>query len=183
MTVDKAGKQCGRHASTSKRERQRVPGFPLHKSRKRAFLLAGDVTWQTNFLGPFLLTELLARLRSKEQSEPVRPGEAIAHVLRICCIARAALCMLCVKLHKACCSCGLTIGLNSTAGDRVVQVSSRLEKRSELNAEMLESIGRGEAGGEAGVLLRFLLLLGAMEVGDHAYADSKRALMLWTGMS
>ncbi|CAE7216714.1 unnamed protein product [Symbiodinium sp. CCMP2592] len=75
----------------------------------------GDATWQTNFLGPFLLTELLARLRSKEQSEPVR----------------------------------------------VVQVSSRLEKRSQLNAELLEGIGGGE-------------------VGDHAYADSKRALMLWT---
>ncbi|CAE7945234.1 RDH14 [Symbiodinium sp. KB8] len=44
---------------------------------------------------------------------------------------------------------------------RVVQVSSRLEKWSQLNAELLEGIGRGE-------------------VGDHAYADSKRALMLWT---
>eukprot|EP00439_Symbiodinium_sp_Y106_P059883 s5111_g8.t2 len=44
---------------------------------------------------------------------------------------------------------------------KVVQVSSRLEKRSQLNAELLEGIGRGE-------------------VGDHAYADSKRALMLWT---
>ena len=28
---------------------------------------------------------------------------------------------------------------------RVVHVSSRLEKRSELNAELLESIGKGEA--------------------------------------
>ena len=31
-----------------------------------------DCTWQTNFLGPFLLTELLARLRQKHQHSPVR---------------------------------------------------------------------------------------------------------------
>lgn len=31
-----------------------------------------DGTWQTNFLGPFLLTELLGRLRQKQQHSPVR---------------------------------------------------------------------------------------------------------------
>lgn len=77
-----------------------------------------DCTWQTNFLGPFLLTELLARLRQKHQHSPVR----------------------------------------------VVHVSSRLEKRSELNAELLESIGKGEVP------------------ETSAYSDSKRALMLWTSV-
>mmetsp|Transcript_55510 Transcript_55510/g.180042 ORF Transcript_55510/g.180042 Transcript_55510/m.180042 type:complete len:364 (-) Transcript_55510:132-1223(-) len=46
---------------------------------------------------------------------------------------------------------------------RIVQVSSRLERRSELSEELLERVSRGE-------------------VGEHAYADSKRALMLWTSV-
>ncbi|CAK9022935.1 unnamed protein product [Durusdinium trenchii] len=77
----------------------------------------GDSTWQTNFLGPFLLTELLARLRQKQQPSPVR----------------------------------------------VVHVSSRLEKRSQLDHHLLDAVTRGE-------------------VGENPYADSKRGLMLWTGI-
>eukprot|EP00933_Yihiella_yeosuensis_P015988 TRINITY_DN13798_c0_g1_i1.p1 TRINITY_DN13798_c0_g1~~TRINITY_DN13798_c0_g1_i1.p1 ORF type:complete len:349 (+),score=81.01 TRINITY_DN13798_c0_g1_i1:178-1224(+) len=78
-----------------------------------------DPTWQTNFLGPFLLTELLARLRATDNSSK-RPV-------------------------------------------RVVQVSSRLERRSELDDALLEAVGQGQ-------------------VGSHAYSDSKRALMLWTSV-
>ncbi|CAJ1342540.1 unnamed protein product, partial [Effrenium voratum] len=77
----------------------------------------GDATWQTNFLGPFLLTELLNRFRKEQHRDPVR----------------------------------------------VVHVSSRLEKRSTLDFELLESVAKGE-------------------VGENAYADSKRALMLWTSV-
>jgi len=44
---------------------------------------------------------------------------------------------------------------------RVVQVSSRLEKRSQLSEEMLQNVLQGNPG-------------------EHAYSDSKRALMLWT---
>ena len=32
----------------------------------------GDATWQTNFLGPFLLTELLNRFRKEQHRDPVR---------------------------------------------------------------------------------------------------------------
>lgn len=46
---------------------------------------------------------------------------------------------------------------------RVVHVSSRLERRSQLTAETLQSVDRGQAG-------------------QSAYADSKRALMLWTSV-
>lgn len=77
-----------------------------------------DATWQTNFLGPFLLTELLGRLRCL-------PGESGAQPVR------------------------------------VVQVSSRLERRSELDADKLEAAAKGEAS------------------RDTTYADSKRAMMLW----
>lgn len=75
-----------------------------------------DKTWQTNFLGPFLLTELLALRRNVRQA-PLR----------------------------------------------VVQVSSRLEKRSKLDFDLLEAVGKGQAG-------------------EHAYADSKRAMMFWTSV-
>ena len=57
-----------------------------------------DGTWQTNFLGPFLLTELLGRLRQKQQHSPVR----------------------------------------------VVHVSSRLEKRSELHQELLDGVAKNQ---------------------------------------
>jgi len=75
-------------------------------------------TWQTNFLGAFLVTELLARLRQLPGSPRYQPV-------------------------------------------RVVQVSSRLERRSSLSEEMLEELKAGRPG-------------------PHPYADSKRALMLWT---
>lgn len=77
-----------------------------------------DPTWQVNFLGPFLLTELLAGRRAA-----ARFGEPL----------------------------------------RVVHVSSRLERRSELDAALLEEVGKGRPG-------------------QHAYSDSKRALMLWTSV-
>eukprot|EP00428_Durinskia_dybowskii_P018359 CAMPEP_0170214150 /NCGR_PEP_ID=MMETSP0116_2-20130129/6702_1 /TAXON_ID=400756 /ORGANISM="Durinskia baltica, Strain CSIRO CS-38" /LENGTH=365 /DNA_ID=CAMNT_0010464707 /DNA_START=86 /DNA_END=1180 /DNA_ORIENTATION=- len=77
-----------------------------------------DATWQTNFLAPFLLTELLARRRATDR---------VKHVVR------------------------------------VVQVSSRLERRSALSEELLAEVARGEPG-------------------TNPYADSKRALMLWTSV-
>eukprot|EP00930_Biecheleria_cincta_P049631 TRINITY_DN34828_c0_g1_i1.p1 TRINITY_DN34828_c0_g1~~TRINITY_DN34828_c0_g1_i1.p1 ORF type:complete len:348 (-),score=53.22 TRINITY_DN34828_c0_g1_i1:391-1434(-) len=77
-----------------------------------------DATWRTHFLGPFLLTELLGRLRCL-------PGETGAQPVR------------------------------------VVQVSSSLERQSELDASKLEAVAQGEAN------------------QDTAYADSKRALLLW----
>lgn len=80
---------------------------------------AGTLTWQTNFLGPFLLTELLARFRATER------------------LSELPLC--------------------------VVNVSSRLEQRSKVDDSHLEAIARGQGM-------------------DHAYADSKRALMLWTSV-
>lgn len=75
-----------------------------------------DTTWQTNFLAPFLMTELLARRRALD---------SVQHPLRI------------------------------------VQVSSRLEKRSGLSKELLEAVASGD-------------------VGSQQYSDSKRATMLWT---
>ena len=58
-------------------------------------------------------------------------------------------------------------------------MSSRLEKRSELTAEMLERIERGEVG-KTIASLSFTFAVHALKVGEHSYADSKRALMLWT---
>lgn len=80
------------------------------------------VSWQTNFLAPFLLTELMARRRA----------------------AASALELL-----------------------RVVHVSSRLERRSKLDQALLKDIEAGGAG---------------EELAQHAYTDSKRALMLWTSV-
>lgn len=89
---------------------------PPPDSKKSASGL--DSTWQTNFLGPFLLTELLAHHRSTKRGlQPVR----------------------------------------------VVQVSSRLERRSKLDAQLLEKVASGQAG-------------------EQQYADAKRALMLWTSV-
>mmetsp|Transcript_14023 Transcript_14023/g.30462 ORF Transcript_14023/g.30462 Transcript_14023/m.30462 type:complete len:361 (-) Transcript_14023:153-1235(-) len=76
-----------------------------------------DSTWQTNFLAPYLLTELVAARRNKHQGEL-----------------------------------------------RVVQVSSRLEKRSLLSEESMERIQKQE------------------NLQESAYSDSKRAVMLWTSV-
>uniref|UniRef100_A0A7S4QUW3 Protochlorophyllide reductase n=1 Tax=Alexandrium monilatum TaxID=311494 RepID=A0A7S4QUW3_9DINO len=79
---------------------------------------SADATWRTNFLGPFLLTELLARRRATARASPPLS---------------------------------------------VVHVSSRLERRSKLDDPLLEEIGKGRPG-------------------QHAYSDSKKALMLWTSV-
>lgn len=75
-----------------------------------------DAAWHAHFLGPFLLTELLARLRAKgrAQSAPVR----------------------------------------------LVNVTSRLEARSQLTEKVLEEVSQGQCG-------------------SMAYADSKRAALFW----
>ncbi|CAK9081013.1 unnamed protein product [Durusdinium trenchii] len=76
-------------------------------------------TWQINFLGPFLLTEFLARRR--ERDEVQYPAS-------------------------------------------VINVASGHESESNLNKVLLDSL-------EAGV-----------EATGHDYADSKRALLLWTSV-
>jgi len=81
--------------------------------------------WQTNFLGVFLLTELLSRLRQLPGSPKYQPVS-------------------------------------------VVQVSSRLERRSALSSEMLEELKASRPVGS--------------ELKPSPYADSKRALMLWTSV-
>eukprot|EP00929_Paragymnodinium_shiwhaense_P090211 TRINITY_DN50389_c0_g1_i1.p1 TRINITY_DN50389_c0_g1~~TRINITY_DN50389_c0_g1_i1.p1 ORF type:complete len:376 (+),score=98.20 TRINITY_DN50389_c0_g1_i1:152-1279(+) len=81
-------------------------------------------TWQVNFLGPFLLTELLARHR--ESAKATRP--------------------LCV-----------------------VNLSSGLESKSQLEMEPLEE----ETDDFADIYGK---------PAAHDYADSKRALMLWTSV-
>lgn len=78
-------------------------------------------TWQTNFLGPFLITEFLARRREKA---------------------------------------GVDV-LNFPV--RVVQVSSGREDESYLDRELLDAVLRGETS-------------------RNEYADSKRALLLWTSV-
>lgn len=78
-------------------------------------------TWQTNFLGPFLLTEIVARKRESAQENRVL--QAL----------------------------------------RVVQVASGREHESSLDQALLEAAGRGEPG-------------------ENQYADSKRALLLWTSV-
>ncbi|CAE8642122.1 unnamed protein product [Polarella glacialis] len=86
----------------------------------KASLSDSKATWQTNFLAPYLLTELLGRLREKDRSSK-RPVS-------------------------------------------VVQVSSPLEKRSQLDSDLLKAVGSGK------------------EASPNPYADSKRALMLWTSV-
>lgn len=82
-----------------------------------------DPTWATNFLAPFLTTELLAANRNADSSPPLR----------------------------------------------IVNVGSRLEKRSKLTADMLDLVAnpvpelKKPKGG----------------IRASAYSDSKRALMLW----
>lgn len=78
-----------------------------------------DVAWQTNFLAPFLLTELLARRR-------------------------------------------MLLSSSQRADVRVVQVSSRLERRSALDLENMEEC--------------------MVKSSPSSYSDSKRALMLWTSV-
>jgi len=78
-------------------------------------------TWQANFLAPFLLTELLCRLREECPAIAERP--------------------LCV-----------------------INVASSRESESRLEQETLDSATRGCPG------------------ADEQYADSKRALLLWTAV-
>lgn len=77
-----------------------------------------DPTWQSNFVAPFLLTELLAQRRN-------------------------------------------TAGTKKPL--RVVNVGSRLERRSTLDEQMLQDANRGQAG-------------------PSSYSDAKRAMMLWTSV-
>ncbi|CAE7345662.1 Dhrs13 [Symbiodinium natans] len=76
-------------------------------------------TWQVNFLGPFLLTEILARLRETEG--PSLPAS-------------------------------------------VINVASGHESESSLDEALLDA------------------LAGERETTSHEYADSKRALLLWTSV-
>lgn len=82
-----------------------------------------EPTWATNFLAPFLTTELLAASRNAHSSPPLR----------------------------------------------VVNVGSRLEKRSKLTADMLGLVASPVAE----------LQKPANGIRASAYSDSKRALMLW----
>ena len=82
-----------------------------------------EPTWQTNFLAPYLLTELLAAQRGASSASPPL---------------------------------------------RVVNVSSRLEKRSALTAASLPLVRAGGAAKPPAGAKR-----------PSSYSDSKRALMLW----
>ncbi len=83
-----------------------------------------EPTWATNFLAPYLTTELLASSRSAQSSPPLR----------------------------------------------VVNVSSRLEKRSKLTADMLDLVASPAAEQQKPT---------SEDIRKSAYSDSKRALMLW----